>query len=119
MEHLPRGSLFKEARAIAAACKDQARRDILRERVNEAQEAADLFHLTACQDDMERLVGAWTRMLLAMGAIGPCGDEPTGQGGKVALPKEGKPIGRDPLLQQAVDALTGTNGSTNQCGTTN
>lgn len=107
---MPSGSLFKEARAIAASCKDQARRDILRDRIDTAQEAADLFNLERSQGAMERLVGDWTRLLLAVEAAGPCGGEPTGQGGKMAAPANSREIGRDPLLQEAVNNLTGTRG---------
>lgn len=56
---------------LAMRCVLPSVRDRLRERVDEAREHYDRFCISASREDMELLVGAWTRMLLAMADVDP------------------------------------------------
>lgn len=73
-------NVFKEARAIAQACYDKTRRDLLRARIDEAKEAFDLFTLHPTREAMADMVARWSRMLLAIDAVSPIGTDPTPQG---------------------------------------
>ena len=74
-------SIFREARAIAAHCPDQVRRDILRARVDECHAAYDVLVALPTRDAMQNLVACWTRLSHAIDAINPLGgnDPPAGR----------------------------------------
>lgn len=86
MEQVKHASMFKAARLVADNCKSKAHRDILRERVDTCHAAFDVFCVGPSQANMECLVGAWTRMLLAVEACGPMGNGPTDTGGRLDAP---------------------------------
>jgi len=73
-------SVFKEAREIARACTDATRRHILRARIDACAEGYDLFKVSPTRDAMQNLVATWTRMLQAIDAVAPMGDDPTPAG---------------------------------------
>lgn len=81
-------NVFREAREIARYCIFPERREQLRQRVDECKETFDRFHLSASKLDMEELVARWTRMLLAIDAVGPYVNGPTTNGGKAPVPAD-------------------------------
>lgn len=52
-------------------CVNTPVKERLRARVDECKEVFDRFNISASRDDMQALVAAWTRMLIAMDAAGP------------------------------------------------
>lgn len=80
-------SLFKEARSIAQHCILPASRDLLRQRTDECEEIFDRFNISASRRDMEALVAAWTRLLIAMKSVGPMASDPCSSGGRLPVPK--------------------------------
>lgn len=79
-------NVFREARTIALYCIFPERRDALRARVDECKEVFDRFNISASREDFQELVGAWTRMLLAMDAVGPYVKPPPVTGGRLHAP---------------------------------
>jgi hypothetical protein len=74
-------NVFKEGRLIARHCVSAERRDILRARIDECKQDYDVFAIAPTRNGMLGLVASWTRMLMAMDAIGPIGtpDDPAGR----------------------------------------
>jgi hypothetical protein len=79
-------NVFREAREIARCCTLPSYRDVLRNRVDEAQEAFDRFHVSASKVDFEELLAKWTRMLLAIDAAKPFVGPPPSNGGSLPIP---------------------------------
>ena len=78
-------SFFKEAREILRSQPAGARVDILRERIDELQEAYDLFVVERTSASLTRMLGRWARVQVAIDAI--TGSEPTPpSAGKMELP---------------------------------
>jgi hypothetical protein len=77
-------SLIKDARIAAMYCVDHIKRRVLIERTDELQNIFGLFTVSCDQADMEQLVGAWTRVVIAMKNLPP-------------LPEHGPKGGRQPL----------------------
>ncbi len=81
----PTMSFFKEAREIIRNQPASTRIDILRLRVDELQEAYDLFVIRATSASLAQMVGRWARVQTAIDAIN--GAEPTPpSAGKMSLP---------------------------------
>lgn len=80
------GSFFKQAREAARYCTDKTRRDLLRGRTDFCQECYDLFKVEPSRGNMETLVAAWTRMVLAFDALPPLADNPS-RSGRQPVPK--------------------------------
>lgn len=78
-------SMFKEARLVASYCTDSGKRQILRDRIDECQADYDVFSVCPSQVAMETLVGSWTRMLIAVAAVGPGGGDGV-LGGRLTAP---------------------------------
>lgn len=80
-------NVFKEAREILRTSPDKARCNILRERVDACKEAYDYFCVSATTAAMQELLGHWTRLVLAINAMGPlAGDDPPA--GRCTIPKQ-------------------------------
>jgi hypothetical protein len=78
-------SFFKEAREIIRSQPAGVRVDLLRERVDELQEAFDLFTIERTAISLANMVSRWTRVQVAIDAI--TGVEPTPpSAGKMELP---------------------------------
>lgn len=98
-------NIFKDARLIARHCLDKTKRERLVERCDEAKEVFDRFAISASSDDMEHLVAAWTRLLVAMDDCGPWrGGEPSGAG-RLRLPATGA-FDHDPDILDVIQNLT-------------
>ena len=82
----PNANVFREAREIARHCIFPERRERLREHVDTCKEVFDRFNLSASREDFQELVGAWTRMLLAIELVGPWVDGPSRGGGAMPVP---------------------------------
>jgi hypothetical protein len=100
---------FKHAREAMRFCTDKVKREQLRERTDEAQEAFDRFTVSASRDDMQILVACWTRMLIALDRVGPCHSPvPSGAGRlrpPLKLPSTGD-FEHDPDIYDVVKKLT-------------
>lgn len=81
-------NVFREARLIARHCIFPERRENLRQRVDECKEHFDRFSISASREDMLSLVASWTRMLLAMDAVGPFLGDPPESGGRMPVPAQ-------------------------------
>lgn len=78
-------NFFKEAREIIRTQPPSVKVNILRERVDECQEAYDLFVVEKTSESLARLSGRWARVKIAIDAI--TGAEPTPpSAGKKELP---------------------------------
>lgn len=80
-------NVFKEARLIARHCVSLERRDILRARIDDCKEHYDIFCLSPTRNGMLELTASWTRMLLAIDAVGPIGT-PDPPAGRLPAPRE-------------------------------
>lgn len=98
-------SIFKEARLIARHCTDKDKCHALKTRTDTAQAAADMFHLNPCRGTMEELVGAWTRFLIALNAVGPYGGGDGSGAGRLRLPGTGT-FNHDPDIHDVLEKLT-------------
>lgn len=81
-------NVFREARTIANHCLFRERRDDLRLKTDECKEVFDRFNISASREDFQELVGRWTRMLVAMDAVGPYVGPPPERGGHMPVPRE-------------------------------
>ena len=79
-------SFLKHAREVARHCKDKFPKLILMERTDDLQNVYSRFTVSCSCDDMEALVGAWTRVALAVNAIQQLGDD-NPNGGSMPVPK--------------------------------
>ena len=61
--------LIKEARDAAIFCNDSGKRALLRHLTDEVQDAFGLFTVSCSREDMERLVAAWSRLILALNEL--------------------------------------------------
>lgn len=80
-------NVFKEAREILRTSPDAERNAVLRAAVDTCKEAFDLFVIDATTTKMQELVGAWTRLVIAIDGMGPLGGDAT-PAGRVPVPKQ-------------------------------
>ncbi len=61
--------LIKEGRAAASFCNNSDRRALLHRLTDEVQDTFGLFAVSCSREDMERLVAAWSRLILALNEL--------------------------------------------------
>ena len=59
-------NLIKEARQAAKDCRDFTKKILLNRLTDDLQNAFGMFTVSCSREDMSALVGAWTRVILAM-----------------------------------------------------
>ncbi len=91
-------NVFREARDIARHIWLTERRDQLRERTDTCKEVFDRFQISASREDFQELVGAWTRLLMAMDVAGPYVQPPPAGGGKLPVPLSDATLDYDALV---------------------
>lgn len=80
-------NLFREARLAARHCIFPEQAKLVRDRTDECKAVFDRFNISASKRDFEELVAAWTRLLLALAALGPMATPPGSQGGALPVPQ--------------------------------
>lgn len=80
-------NVFKEAREILRTSPDAERNAVLRAAVDECKEIYDYFCVSATTDTMRDLIGAWTRLLIAIKGMGPLGGD-NDVGGRVQVQEQ-------------------------------
>ncbi len=86
-------NVFREARLIARHCIFPERRQQLNDAVDACKAVFDRFNVSASRADFQELVGLWTKMLIAMDAVGPWVGPPPVTGGRLPVPAQQAAVG--------------------------
>lgn len=84
-------NLLREAREAAVKCPDLTKRRILRERTDALQDILGQFAISVSREDMLTLVGAWSRVIIALDALPPL-PEHGPKGGRQSIPAKKKSV---------------------------